>query len=104
MGRLPSHSRSQLGGSIPRAGARVSYRAVCNRLSDIYRLAASIDGEGWSAQLLNALAAVEFGGSQTVTVYVSQEGGSSATATVTLRATSESDPSVTATSRVQLSR
>ena len=72
--------------------------------SDIYRLAVSIDGEGWSAQLLNALAAVEFGGSQTVTVYVSQEGGSSATATVTLRATSESDPSVTATSRVQLSR
>ncbi len=72
--------------------------------SDIYRLAVSIDGEGWSAQLLNALAAVEFGGSQTVTVYVSQERGSSATATVTLRATSESDPSVTATSRVQLSR
>ncbi|MCH7476336.1 MAG: hypothetical protein IIA27_16955 [Gemmatimonadetes bacterium] len=72
--------------------------------SDIYRLAVSIDGEGWSAQLLNALAAVEFGGSHTVTVYVSQERGSSATATVTLRATSESDPSVTATSRVQLSR
>ncbi len=72
--------------------------------SDIYRLAVSIDGEGWSEQLLNALAAVEFGGSQTVTVYVSQEGGSSATATVTLRATSESDPSVTATSSVQVSR
>lgn len=72
--------------------------------SDIYRLAVSIDGEGWSAQLLNALAAVEFGGSQTVTVYVSRESGSSATAAVTLMATSESDPSKTATTSVQISR
>lgn len=72
--------------------------------SDIYRLAVSVDGNGWSAQLLNALAAVEFGASQPVTVYVSRERDSAPSATVTLRATSESDPSATVRSTVQVSR
>jgi hypothetical protein len=72
--------------------------------SDIYRLAVSVDGDGWSARLLNALAAVEFGTTRTVTVYVSREGDSAQSATVTLRATSEGDPSVTVTSAMQVSR
>jgi hypothetical protein len=72
--------------------------------SDIYRLAVSVDGDGWSAQLLNALAAVEFGASQPVTVYVSRERDSAPSATVTLHATSESDLSATVTSTVQVSR
>lgn len=65
--------------------------------SDVYRLSASIEGEGWTSQLLNGLAAVKAGGSQRVTIYVSREDGSAKSAKVTLRATSESDPSKTAT-------
>jgi len=72
--------------------------------SDVYRLSVSVEGEGWTAQLLNSLAAVEFGESQPVTVYVSKEEGSAPSATVTLRAASESDPSKTATATTKVSR
>ena len=65
--------------------------------SDLYRLSATVDGKGWTVQLLNGLAAVEFGGSSQVTVYVSNEAGSSSSARVTLKAVSESDPTRSAT-------
>jgi M6 family metalloprotease-like protein len=71
--------------------------------SDLYGLEVSVVGEGWSARLLNALAAVEAGGSQGVTVYVSHTAGAAETATVTLKATSESDPSKTTSASVQVS-
>lgn len=71
--------------------------------SDVYRLSVSVEGECWTAQLLNALAAVEFGGSRQITVYVSPKDGSTRTASLTLRATSESDPSKTAAATVQVS-
>ena len=77
-------------------------RAYLN--SDVYRLSVSVEGKGWTAQLLNSLAAVEFGGFQPVTVYVSREEGSAPSATVILRATSESDPSKTAIATVKVSR
>jgi len=64
----------------------------------------SVEGEGWSAQLINGLAAVGSGAFQTVTVYVSQETGGAKPAAVTLRATSESDPSKTAQASVKVSR
>jgi M6 family metalloprotease-like protein len=72
--------------------------------SDVYRISMSIEGKGWTAQLLNGLAAVKAGGSQPVTVYISREDGSTKSATVTLKATSESDPSKTATATVKVSR
>jgi len=72
--------------------------------SDVYRLTVSVEGEGWTARLLNGLAAVEFGGSQPVMVYVSQQDGGVPTAVVTLQATSESDPSKSATATVKVSR
>ena len=72
--------------------------------SDVYRLSVSIEGEGWTAQLLNALAAVKFGESLPVTVYVSSTSGSATSAAITLRATSESDTSQTAAATVQVSR
>ena len=72
--------------------------------SDVYRLSVSVEGEGWTAQLLNALTAVEFGESQQVMVYVSQKDKGSKTAKVTLRAKSESDPSQTAAATVQVSK
>ncbi len=71
---------------------------------DVYRFSISIEGKGWTAQLLNGLAAVEFGGSQTVPVYVSREDGGSPSARVTLRATSVSDPSKTEAATVKVLR
>jgi M6 family metalloprotease-like protein len=58
---------------------------------DIYRLSVSIEGDGWSARLPNALAAVKFGDSKTVPVVVTRTPSSAAEATLTLTATSESD-------------
>ena len=65
--------------------------------SDIYRLSVSVDGKGWKAQLLNGLAAVDFGGARQITVYVSAEAGSDPSAKVTLKAVSEGDPARSAT-------
>jgi M6 family metalloprotease-like protein len=72
--------------------------------SDVYRLSVSVEGAGWSARLLNALAAVGFGGSAPVTAYVTAGEGATDTATVTLTATSESDPSVSATTTWEVRR
>ena len=72
--------------------------------SDVYRLSVSVEGEGWRVQLLNGLAAVEFGCSQEVVVYVSQQVGSVPTAEVTLQVTSESDPSKVPETVVKVSR
>jgi hypothetical protein len=72
--------------------------------SDVYRLSVTVEGKGWTARLLNGLAAVGFGGFRQVTVYVSHEAGSSPSAKVTLRASSESDPSKIATASVSVSR
>ncbi len=71
---------------------------------DVYRLSVSVEGEGWTARLLNGLAAVESGGARQVTVYVSSGEGSSPSAKVTLRASSESDPSKAATAAVTVSK
>jgi M6 family metalloprotease-like protein len=64
---------------------------------DIYRLKASIEGNGWSAVLPNEFAAVGFGKSQSVPVYVAHAATADKTAKVTLTATSESDPKKTMT-------
>jgi M6 family metalloprotease-like protein len=72
--------------------------------SDVYRLSASVEGEGWTARLLNGLSALEFGSSQDLKVYVSHEERSSATATVILKATSESNPTKTTTASARVTR
>lgn len=72
--------------------------------SDVYRLSVSMEGEGWSAQLLNGLAAVEAGQSHPVTVYVTAEESGVPPATLTLRAVSESDPAQTAEAVVTVFR
>jgi hypothetical protein len=59
--------------------------------SDLFRLSASVEGTGWSARLLNALTAVEVGGSRQITVYASAGPGASREARLVLRATSESE-------------
>ncbi len=65
--------------------------------SDIYRLAVSVQGAGWTAQLRNGLAAVKFGGRASIAVFISHAAGAAASGTITLTATSESDPARTAT-------
>ena len=72
--------------------------------SDIYRLAASAEGEGWKAEVPNALAAVKFGASQPTTVYATHAASAAARGTVTLRAQSESDPRKTATASCTVQR
>lgn len=65
--------------------------------ADIYRLTVSVEGAGWTARLRNGLAALRFGDSTVIPVYLSKTGSGTAPATVTLRATSESEPSQSAT-------
>lgn len=72
--------------------------------SDIYRLSLEVEGEGWTAQLLNGLAAVEFGETRAVHVYVSRSGAGAPSAVVTLKAQSESDPTQSAAASVRVSR
>ena len=72
--------------------------------SDLYRLATTIDGKGWSAQLTNALAEVKAGGETKITVFVSRESKADKAATVTLRAVSESDPSRILTATAVMAR
>ena len=82
-------SLANTGAAAPGGAAHLNY--------DVYRLSATVTGAGWSAQLSNALAAVKFGGSQTIPLYVRRTAGTAFPATVTLRATSESDATKTAT-------
>ncbi len=65
--------------------------------TDIYRVAVAVDGQGWTATLPNALAAVAFGATRNVPLIIARAPQSAATATVKVTATSESDPSKTAT-------
>ncbi|MGW8268091.1 MAG: M6 family metalloprotease domain-containing protein, partial [Longimicrobiales bacterium] len=71
---------------------------------DLYRIAAEVEGEGWSVRLLNALAAVEVGESYPVTVYLSADASAADSATLVLTAASESDPSATVRATVSLIR
>ncbi|MEU7744521.1 M6 family metalloprotease domain-containing protein [Nonomuraea sp. NPDC049158] len=65
--------------------------------SDVYRLKAEVQGKGWTAQLPNALAAIDFGKQEVVTVNAVRASGGDRTAKVKLTATSESDPAKTVT-------
>lgn len=66
--------------------------------SDIYRLSVSIEGEGWSAQLLNSLTSLVAGNTAKIPVYISHEKNCSGSARVILMAQSENDSSKSATS------
>ncbi len=72
--------------------------------ADVYRLSVSVEGQGWTARLLNGLAAIKAGASEPVTVYVSRGAGAAKSAKITLRAMSESDPSKSAASTLTVSR
>ncbi|MDA0166202.1 M6 family metalloprotease domain-containing protein [Solirubrobacter ginsenosidimutans] len=63
--------------------------------SDVYRLAATASGTGWTAHLKNALATAKFGETIQVPVYIDKAAGAAASGSVTLTATSESDATKT---------
>lgn len=64
---------------------------------DVYRLSATVDGQGWSTWLPNELTSARFGRTVQVPVYAKQNSPGSRLVRVNLSATSESDPSKTST-------
>ena len=62
--------------------------------ADIYRVAVTIEGAGWQADVQNALVAVEAGRSATLPVFARRQSGNTATARVTVTVTSETDPTM----------
>jgi M6 family metalloprotease-like protein len=68
---------------------------------DVYRLAVTVEGDGWSARLTNELSVVPVGASVPVTVHLSPGSGEGR---VTLTAASESDPARNATVTWAVSR
>ena len=73
-------------------------------MSDIYRLSAEVDGEGWHIALPNKLATAPFGKSTTANVAVGVMEEAVDEATVMLTATSESDPSISSTGECKVSK
>jgi M6 family metalloprotease-like protein len=65
--------------------------------SDVYRLSVSATGNGWNAELPNALATAKAGETVDVPVFVNRTGSAAKSGTVTLTAVSESDPTKTTT-------
>lgn len=65
--------------------------------SDIYRLATSIEGVGWSVRTPSSIVTAKAGETIEVPVYATRGADASRDATVTVTATSENDPSATAT-------
>ena len=78
--------------TLTNTGAPASAGAGQALDADVYRLSVSVEGRGWTARLLNELAAVRPGASAPVAAYLDRADGASRSATVTLRAVSESDP------------
>ena len=71
--------------------------------SDVYRVSAAVDADGWHVVVPNALAAVPFGVAADIRVAVGAAENAAPAAVVTLTAASESDPSVVATARCSVS-
>ena len=65
--------------------------------SDVYRMSVSVKGDGWRADLSNALTAVQFGKAAAIPIQITREKASAPAATLTFTAVSESDPTKRAT-------
>lgn len=78
--------------SGPHPGAPASVFA-----SDIYRVSVVVDGEGWTADVQNALVAVGLGEAAEVPVFAWPAAGASGPGRVTVTIVSESDPAARAT-------
>jgi M6 family metalloprotease-like protein len=65
--------------------------------NDVYRLSATVDGQGWTTWLPNQLATARVGGQVSVPVYAKQDSPGSNLVRVNLTARSESDPTKVST-------
>jgi M6 family metalloprotease-like protein len=72
--------------------------------ADVYRISATVDGAGWAVDLQSALAAVKFGATQQIPVFVRHSGAAAESALLTVTATSESDPMKVATVKLTVTR
>ena len=72
--------------------------------SDVYRLSATVEGNGWSVDMQYGFAAVRAGTSWPISVQARHNNNASESATVTLRAVSESDPTKVATASLTIRR
>jgi hypothetical protein len=63
---------------------------------DVYRATVKVAGQGWNADVANALVAIPAGASANVPVYTWKSAGAAANATVTVTIASESDATKTA--------
>jgi len=70
--------------------------------SDVYRLSASVDGEGWNVHLPYEVVAAGAGETIDVSAYATAAAGSTESATVTITATSESDSDASFTVEVEV--
>lgn len=70
--------------------------------SDVYRLAASVDGAGWDVHLPYEVVAAASGETVPVSAYATAGAGAAESATVTVTATSETDSSVAVTLEVEV--
>jgi hypothetical protein len=68
-------------------------KTACNDY-DIYRISVIINGEGWTAGTLNALAAVACGEKKEIPVYYFTERNADRKAEITVKIVSESNPSL----------
>jgi M6 family metalloprotease-like protein len=71
---------------------------------DVYRLSAKVEGQGWTAHLPNALAAVKMGETQAIRAFALPGDGATHAARLIVTATSESDPGKAITATVQVTR
>ncbi len=71
--------------------------------SDLYRISATVDGQGWDVRLPYEVRAAEAGQTVPVQAYATRDEGAAESATFTITATSEADPNATQTIAVELS-
>jgi M6 family metalloprotease-like protein len=71
--------------------------------SDVYRLSADVEGEGWDVHVPYEVVAAASGETVPVSAYATASAGASESATVTVTATSEADSSVSVTLEVEVS-
>ncbi|KAI1770129.1 M6 metalloprotease [Hypoxylon cercidicola] len=91
-------------GAFADGGAKHPQELAAYLTSDIYRLSAEVDADGWTVELPNALATTQFDTWTTVKVAVGATSEAASSAVIKLTATSESDPTVSITKECQVKK
>jgi M6 family metalloprotease-like protein len=103
--RLGKATGVPVGGSTALVGAPLTNTGDAGQgahNSDVYRLKATVEGDGWKVSLPYEVQAVTARSTLPVAAYATASDGAASRAKVTITATSESDPSATSTTTVKL--